>query len=236
MKGSTSFIHIILALLIAFIMLILMSGMAFGIVWFLKTYMGDDLDPSNNIITECIGKCQEGQICSVGTSSNYRLVNGECQCSCIKIKNSNATVNTNAQNLGWQTYDDSNFSVQYPAGWEARTDIEISELANSTVTFSSAEILGDNMWSVLSYDANLVTMDSLIGDMGDEYNDRKETRERITVAGEQATKVTVTTDLIAGWEHVQIFIEKGDTLYAINDGAGRNKDFEKFYKSLQIIK
>ncbi|MFA6524807.1 MAG: hypothetical protein WCT33_00895 [Patescibacteria group bacterium] len=238
MKGSTNYIHIILTLSIALIMVTLISGLAYGVIWYFNTYMGNNLDPSNNVITSCIGKCQEEQICSAGTSSNYRLVNGECQCSCIKIKNTlntNASENTNTQNTGWLLYEHPNFTVQYPSDWEVRTDISGSDLASETVAFSSPETEGDNIWSVLLYNTDSTGMDELIAGMGDQFPDRKETRERITVAGKQATRVTVTTDTIAGWKHVQIFFEDGDTLYAINDGASRNTEFETFYNSFQLI-
>lgn len=234
MKGNTNFIHIILALLIALIMLTLMAGMAFGIVWFLKTYMGDDLDPSNNIITECIGKCQDEQICSVGTSSNYRLVNGECQCSCIKIKNSNVSDSTNVQSDDWQLYESPDFSIQYPDGWDVRDDVVLSESALETHSFSSPEIVGDYIWSVFSFDGNLYGIDTLVADVGAQYADRKETRERIVISGEQAIKVTVTTDAVPGWEQVQVYLEKGEILYLIDDGSSRNEEFEKFYNSFQF--
>jgi hypothetical protein len=116
-----------------------------------------------------------------------------------------------------------------------RTDISGSDLASETVAFSSPETEGDNIWSVLLYNTDSTGMDELIAGMGDQFPDRKETRERITVAGKQATRVTVTTDTIAGWKHVQIFFEDGDTLYAINDGASRNTEFETFYNSFQLI-
>ncbi|MFA6272401.1 MAG: hypothetical protein WC693_04860 [Patescibacteria group bacterium] len=237
MKGSTNYIHIILTLSIAMIMITLIAGLAYGIFWYFNTYVGGDLDPSNNIITACIGKCQEEQICSAGTSSNYRLVNGECQCSCIKIKsasNINVTANTNVQNEERQLYEHQKFTVQYPSGWEMHTDISGSDLALETVTFSSPEVEGDNIWSVLLYSTASTEMDELIAKMGSQFSDRREIRERITVAGKQATRATVTTDTITGWRHVQIFFEDGDTLYAINDGASRNLEFETFYNSFQL--
>jgi hypothetical protein len=249
MKGQTSFSHIIISITIALIMIALVSGLAYGFLWFFNSYLGNSLDPSNNIVTECISQCQEDAACAVGTSSNYRLVNGVCQCSCIKIKkdlNTNATANTNVQNVnvsdntntqntGWLLYEHPNFTIQYPNGWEARADISLSDLASETVTFSSSEMIGDNMWSVLLYNSNSTGMDTLIAKMGDQYSDRKETRERITVAGKQATRVTITTDTITGWKHVQIFFEDGDILYAINDGASRNLEFQTFYNSFRFI-
>ncbi|MBU2229561.1 hypothetical protein KJ810_04095, partial [Patescibacteria group bacterium] len=125
--------------------------------------------------------------------------------------------------------------LQYPSGWEARADISGSDLALETITFSAPEIISDSLWSVLLYSANSTGEDALIAKMGDQFSDRKEIRERITVGGKQATKVTVTTETIIGWQHIQIFLEDSDTLYAINDGAGRNAEFETFYNSFQLI-
>jgi len=230
-------------------MIVLISGFAYGFLWFFNNYIGSSLDPSNNVVKQCIGQCQEEAACSVGTSSNYRLVNGVCQCSCIKLKNvlntntatntniqnTNESENTNTQDTGLQIYENPKFTIEYPSGWEARTDISGSDLASETVTISSPETIGDTIWSVLLYNADSTDMDSLIAKMGDQFSDRREIRDRITIAGKQATRVTVTTETIEGWEHVQIFFEDDDTLYAINDGAGRNLEFETFYNSFQFI-
>jgi len=375
MKGQTNYIHIFLAVSIAFIMVAIVTGLAFGVLWYFNNYVEENLDPSKNIITECIGKCQEEAACETGTVSSYKLINGACSCECAKVKvktNTNGsaiadgwdtytdneynfsfnypanefttpeTGNENylriqnyssleekpglltgeyylelhvldvtdssetcseqiqdpisvtlgsqegyrgsrlpggdqggrgfimcieksdkqiliqvtggeeegtianqildtfqfineSTNSNWQSYTHTNFALQYPSGWEARADISGSDLALETITFSAPEIISDSLWSVLLYSSNSTSEDALIAKMGDQFSDRKEIRERITVGGKQATKVTVTTETITGWQHVQIFLEDSDTLYAINDGAGRNAEFETFYNSFQLI-
>jgi hypothetical protein len=339
MKSQTNYIHITLSILLALVMITIVTGLAIGVLWYFNNYVEGELDPSNNVITECISKCQEEATCEEGAISRYKLVNGSCNCECVKVKvNTNTNNSTDGTNLDgisvecttdddctlayterdyskemyaccampicvafeddqwvgvnkdaynsyleemksqfdcesstcpmvepciqndndslyeakcvedvcekvdessltdWQTYTHTNFTLQYPTGWEARADISGSALASETVTFSAPEIISDSLWSVLLYSSSSTGEDILIAKMGDQFSDRKEIRERITVGGKQANKVTVTTETITGWKHVQIFFENGSTLYAINDGArSYNEDFETFYNSFQLV-
>lgn len=377
MKGHINYAHIILSISIAFVMIVIVSGLAFGVLWYFENYVEDNLDPSNNIVTKCIGQCQAESVCEAGTVSSYKLINGSCNCECVTAKENMSSssppdgwekfvnnkysfqfyyptneyttpevrneVYTRIQNysseedtlallpgeyyleiniwdksdspqkcekqmqdstkvsLGnntgyrggrlpggdqggvgfvicaetddkkiwiqvtgedesgniangildtfqfvekelddddndsnWQQYAHEDFVIQYPAGWEARADSSGSELALEAITFSAPEIESDSLWSILLYNTNSTSQDALIAKMGEQFSDRKEIRERITISGEQATKATVTTDLITGWSHTQIFLEYGDTLYAINDGARAGEGFDTFYEYFQL--
>jgi hypothetical protein len=72
--------------------------------------------------------------------------------------------------------------------------------------------------------------------MGKQFSDRQEQKEKITIDGNNALKVRVTSPSNYGWVYKAVIVEKGDYIYFISNGAVQKDSFDKFYNSFKFTK
>lgn len=132
----------------------------------------------------------------------------------------------------WASYTNSTYgyTIQYPSdkGW-------IYEEYGTHVGFGTfASRPGGFIWGVTVHDKNVIDLPTLISRMGDQFDDRKESRQNISINGVPALLVSVTTDQVDNWLSKVVYIERNDRIYTISNGATDNPDFIKFYSSFKF--
>lgn len=144
---------------------------------------------------------------------------------------------------GWNTYTNSNqgFKIQYPnkvASTRFTEEWVYEEYDTSSTDFSVGfgtppSKPGGYIWGINVYqNANL---EDLIKQAGSQFDDREESRENITVDRTPALLVTVTTNQYADWISKVVYIQKGNKIYAIGNGAIDMAEFDSFFNSFEFI-
>lgn len=136
----------------------------------------------------------------------------------------------------WETVNIGDmYSISYPKGkgWYAE------DLGNANAVFGRTVIKNDFSWSVRSYQNSPEKMKELIQDMGKQFPDRKVATKNIKLKGVRAKAVTVTTKSVSDWAYEALYIDgkyvgHPDRLFVITNGAVKNPDFRKFYKSIKF--
>jgi len=137
----------------------------------------------------------------------------------------------------WNSYSNSTYgySIKYPndKGW-------VSEENGSSVGFgtpsskSGGYIWGVEVWGAGIKDKNITNPEDLIALSGNQFSDRKEVRENITINGIPALLVIVTTKQVPDWVSNKVYIERNNKIYVISNGAINNSDFAVFYNSFKF--
>lgn len=144
------------------------------------------------------------------------------------------------QIAGWNTYTSQayGFSIQYPktvtkyqGQWEYKEFPSINGFA--WVGFRPSSVKEDYLWVVNVYDNK--TVEQVIEEQGQQFNDRKENRKNIIVNGNSALLVTVTTNQIPDWISKTVIVEKNGKIYAIGNGAIEITEFDSFYNSFKTL-
>jgi len=140
----------------------------------------------------------------------------------------------------WNTYTSqaNGFSIQYPktiakyqGQWEYK---EFPSTDGSVwVGFRPSSVREDYIWGVNIYDNK--TVEQVIKEQGQQFNDRKESRKNLTLNGNPALLVTVTTNQYPDWISKTIIVEKNGKVYAISNGAVEIPEFDSFYKSFKTL-
>jgi hypothetical protein len=129
----------------------------------------------------------------------------------------------------WQTYQSQSygFNISYPQGW-------VYEEFNNTIYFGTPESKsGGYIWGVFIHQAN--ELEKVIAQMGDQFEDRKESRSEVMVNKNiTGTMVTVTTNKYTDWISKTVYFENSGQLFAIGNGAINDDRFETFYKSFEF--
>jgi len=131
----------------------------------------------------------------------------------------------------WQNHTDytNAFAIKYPKGWRK------VDFGNGSIGVGPAEVGEDVKWAVNIYDPSATTIESIISDMGDQFDDRQEKREDVVIwaGGDniKATKVTVTTSQYSDWQYEAVIFEHYGKIFSISNGAIIDSDFELFYNS-----
>lgn len=136
----------------------------------------------------------------------------------------------------WQTYNSENYnlSFEYLKGWQIN-DALTPDKPNGWVGIglSSAADLRDFSWVIRTEKISATSLDKIIGGLGDQFNDRQESRESITINGLNATVATVISPSNVEFSTKMIVFEKNNKFYIVT-GPANDKDFDKFYQSLVI--
>lgn len=136
-----------------------------------------------------------------------------------QLPNSTPTTNPTSS---WETYSNTQagFSIKHPMGWrKAESD--------NWVGFGPQEIGEDVLWGVSFYNKSEKTIVEIKDDVGDQFSDRQQTEESITLNGLPATKVITTTNQFKDWYSVIIIIDTGNMLYSIGNGAQSDEALNK---------
>jgi len=114
----------------------------------------------------------------------------------------------------WKQFTDSGSLVQmkYPPNWKFK------EL-NLGFTVGPKEIAEDYLWGVNYYSTQDQSLTNLMDDIGDQFEDRKQTSESFSLNGYPATRVTTTTPSIPDWHSEIIIVEYGQSLITVSNGA-----------------
>ncbi|MDP2704627.1 MAG: hypothetical protein Q8P01_05495 [bacterium] len=144
----------------------------------------------------------------------------------------------------WRVYEsDYGFQIQYPQDWKVVNELDSKKVSYpTTILLSVAFGTGtygyegyDGEWFVFIYDKSSASVEGLIQDMGKQFSDRQEKRERITINGVSALKVVVTTPSIPSWVYEAVVVEQGNRIYYISNGAQQNDLFDEFYGSFRLV-
>lgn len=145
----------------------------------------------------------------------------------------------------WEIYSNNaqGYSIQHPTGWRK---IEAPDWTG----FGPVEIGEDVLWGVSHSKAADMNLSQIKSGVGEQFPDRTQTEEVITVDGLTATKIVTTTPQLPDWYSVTIVITNETEVYAMSNGAltdaalndiitkrtGRNSDlsFEDFYSTFKI--
>ena len=140
----------------------------------------------------------------------------------------------------WNTYSSQlyGFSIKYPktiSKYQGEWEYKEFPLQDGSVWigFRPSSIGEDYIWGVNVYSNKSV--EQVIKEQGQQFSDRKESRQYITVNGVSALLVTVTTNQYEEWVSKTVLIENNGKVYAIGNGAVEIPEFEPFYKSFKLI-
>ena len=142
------------------------------------------------------------------------------------------------------TNDEIGFQFEHPKGGE------VEKLATeiNKIVYRSPELVEDIRVNPERYTGDVVAdvyvdviEGGFVGDIveaiGIQFDDREEEMETIDIDGVSAIKAMVWTGSDLDWVWIGVFIEAGDNLIKIENGASvdRPKIFEDFYKSFKLI-
>lgn len=141
----------------------------------------------------------------------------------------------------WSTYTkvitpEANYSVQYPEDWIYREQGPHSDTSVlASVLFGTEDsVQGGYIWSLVNYgptgdmDAQI---EQIIASMGNQFADRQESRTTVIVDGQNATKVTVTTNEYPNWSYESVILVMDMNIFVMGNGAIPDPLFEDFYTS-----
>ena len=138
----------------------------------------------------------------------------------------------NSPTKDWNTFinTEKSFSIKYPNDWRVRDD------GFGFILLRPPHIKEDYIWAISSFKTNEKSIEELIADIGDQFElNRAEKREAVQIGKLPATKVTVTTSEVPGWQAENIFIETNGMIYQLSNGAVPDEKFETFYKSFNLL-
>ncbi len=131
----------------------------------------------------------------------------------------------------WKTYRNKQFGyeIKYPKDWLYKED-------GGTIYFGTLESKsGGYIWAISVHQPS--ELEQLISQTGNQFNDRKETRGKITLnTNISGTLVTVMTGKYTNWISKKLYFEKNNQLFVIGNGAIVDDRFEIFYKSFNFYK
>ncbi len=134
------------------------------------------------------------------------------------------------------------YEVQVPVGWRIIGSEGLDE------GFGPKEVQEDTLWGIGVYSKSSNTLAKIAAPIGDQFEDRNQTSEPITVNGYSATKIVTTTGKYDGWYSETIVFDAGDSYIAFSNGAMSDETFhkvkgvkpgvtfEKFYQSFRLLK
>lgn len=148
--------------------------------------------------------------------------------------------NASKEILDWQTYElEQKFRVKYPKDWQVVSE---SNTDQQSPDYMAIAFGSQSMNAIPGYDGEFFVffrtdkdLETLITEIGDQFEDRQESREDITINDQSAIKITVMTPSISDWKYEGIFFEKGEGIYELSNGAIKNDQFENFYNSFELL-
>lgn len=155
----------------------------------------------------------------------------QIQSSTKKVTENNVSTSKESEVANdWQEYQNEQigFHIKYPQDWV------YEKYNNEVIYFGTPESkTGGYIWGIFIHQPN--ELEKVIAQMGDQFTDRKETREEVMVNNNiTGTLVTVTTNKYPDWILKTVYFEKDGQLFAITNGAIDDDTFEAFYKSFEF--
>lgn len=160
-------------------------------------------------------------------------------------QNTNMTTTTGDIDISnWQTYknEEYGFEIKYPSDWIFQESREGNKVWEKDVvkpvrsvsfgTLGSKQ--GGYIWIVEFY-RKPSELENDIALIGNQFSDRKEIRKNIKINNYDALLVTVTTNTYEDWISESVYLNKGDRLFVIKNGAIEDVRFKGFYKSFRFI-
>ncbi|SRR6056297_449183 len=145
----------------------------------------------------------------------------------------------------WRTYQNKEygFEVKYPKNWEykenkiqLKNDKKLRGDKFITVTFGTRESFpGGHFWSI-SVLSNPKNIEEITKEIGNQFDKKNKTREKLNINNQKALFVKVTTSELSNWESNNVFIEKDNIVYKISGSNLEKEKFEKFYNSFLLKK
>lgn len=141
----------------------------------------------------------------------------------------------------WQTYSNQQykFSFQYPDDWETVIDNFTNKTLdqNSTrhVSIGPKEVKGhgyDGYFGFTVYNKPLRSLEEVITEYGNQFSDRAESKENVTIGGQSALKVIVTTPRNPTWVSIHYIIETSNYIYAFGNGATISHKYVDFFDKI----
>lgn len=135
----------------------------------------------------------------------------------------------------WNTYTSSRygFTINYPKKISrSPEEWEYDEKENSVLFGTPTSRMGGYIWAVNIVENN--DLEALISKIGDQFTDRRESRQNININGYPALLVTVTTGKYSEWIAKSVFIMQDTKIYEIGNGAVDMPEFDTFYNSINL--
>ncbi len=136
------------------------------------------------------------------------------------------------------------FEIQCPNDWEVFSEFDSKNATVNGVPVVFRAAFGpkgpegdgyDGVFFVFVYNKSFAITEKIVKGMGQQFNDRQEKREHITINGSSATRVVITTPSIPYWYLEEVIIDSQNYIYQIHNGAAKNDLFVKFYESFKLI-
>jgi hypothetical protein len=122
----------------------------------------------------------------------------------------------------WKEHTDGStfLKVKYPSSWR------VVDWTNG-YGFGPQEIGEDVLWGVNYYGKSDYSQASVLGEIGKQFSDRKQTTKTIDINGIKALEVITTTPSIPSWYSDTILLEYGTTYITLSNGAISDSDLQK---------
>lgn len=187
-----------------------------------------------------VGCTMEPQICPDGSIVGRSGPNCEFEeCPSAEAFDSAISAPTD-----WQTYSnlDYGFSINYPnivSGFEGKWEYvespgngDLTDTNVDWVGFRPSSIKVDTLWAVNIFTD--ITVDEVIAKLGDQFPDRKESRQNTIIGGKPAIIAKVSTPQNPEWLSKVVVITDNDKTYAIY--GDQTPEFDIFYQSFKTLK
>lgn len=143
----------------------------------------------------------------------------------------------------WSLYkSDYGFEVKYPPDWKVVEEVD-SKKVNFPTTFFLDVSFGtkdpgnngyDGDFFLFVYNKDVVNIETLIKEMGKQYNDRQEKRENVVINGVKGLKVSIISPTNLSWDYEAVFFEDEQKIFFLSNGAMPNSYFSDFYNSFTL--
>ncbi len=156
------------------------------------------------------------------------------------ISNINQTSSTSSSD--WKIYknDKYGFEVKYPnkinsnIGYINNEEWYTSGNYNSISFGTPSSKSGGLIWNISIQSKDGFDIEKNIKLMGNQFSDRRESRQNFSIDGIPVLLVTIKTDTNKDWVLKVIYIEKDNKVYMIENGAIDIPEFIKFYNSFKF--
>jgi len=146
----------------------------------------------------------------------------------------------------WKTYGNGTlgFSFKYPDDWEIISEstesATLPEGMIKTINIGPPRLNGDEGYDGVNnftvYDLSKTTQEKVIASYGNQFTDRQEKREDLTINRQKVLKVTVVSPSTLDWTLIESLFQNQKYLYTFGNGAifQHQATYDKIVQTIKI--